>query len=147
MPHCDTFIQTLRQRGYRVTPQREMIVEIVAHSGRHMSAEEVFKEVQARTRAINVATVYRTLELLVEEGLVSRADLRDGRVIYATARHGPHVHLVCRHCGGITDADVDPLGRDGSTPVCPSSPCPGEGNHGVSHPRHFFLAQFGAQGQ
>ena len=42
------------------------------HSGRHMSAEEVFKEVQARTRAINVATVYRTLELLVEEGLVSR---------------------------------------------------------------------------
>lgn len=107
MPHCNTFIDTLRQRGYRITPQREMIVEIVAHSGRHMSAEEVFEEVHARTRATNVATVYRTLELLVEEGLASRADLGGGRVVYATAEHGPHIHLVCRHCGRVIDVDAD----------------------------------------
>ena len=107
MPHCNTFIQTLRQRGYRVTPQREMIVEIVAHSGCHMSAEEVFEQVQARTRAINLATVYRTLELLVEEGLASRADLGGGRVVYATAEHGPHIHLVCRQCGRVADIDAN----------------------------------------
>jgi len=107
MPHCNSLIQTLRQRGYRVTPQREMIIEIIAHNGRHMSAEEVFEEVQGRTRTINVATVYRTLELLVEEGLASRADLRGGRVVYATAEHGPHIHLVCRQCGRVIDVDTD----------------------------------------
>lgn len=107
MPHCNSFIQVLRQRGYRITPQREMIIEIIAHSGCHMSAEEVFEEVRARTRAINVATVYRTLELLVEEGLASRADLGGGRVVYATAKHGPHIHLVCRHCGRVIDVDVE----------------------------------------
>lgn len=106
MPHCHAFIETLRQRGYRVTPQREMIAEVVAHSGQHLTAEEVLEEVRARTRAINVATVYRTLNLLVQEGLASRADLGGGRVVFATARHGPHIHLVCRHCGRVVDADV-----------------------------------------
>jgi Fur family ferric uptake transcriptional regulator len=109
MPHCHTFIETLRQRGYRITPQREMIADVIAHSGQHMTAEEVFEEVRARTRAINIATVYRTLDLLVEEGLASRADLGGDRVVYATALHGPHVHLVCRHCGRVIDADVAPF--------------------------------------
>ena len=109
MSHCDTFIEILRQRGYRVTPQREMIVEIIAHSGRHMTAEDVFEDVQTRSQAINIATVYRTLDLLVEEGLASRIDLGSGRVIYATIQHGPHIHLVCRQCGHVTDLDIDPF--------------------------------------
>jgi Fur family ferric uptake transcriptional regulator len=109
MPHCDTFIETLRRRGYRITPQREMIAEVVAHGGKHMTADEVFEEVRARTRAVNVATVYRTLDLLVEEGLASRADLGGGRVVYATVQHGPHVHLVCQHCGRVVDADMAPF--------------------------------------
>jgi len=106
MSHCHTFIATLRQRGYRVTPQREMVIETIAHSGCHMTAEEVFETVRARVRAVNIATVYRALDLLVEEGLASRADLGGGRVVYATLRHGPHVHLVCRQCGRVTDAEV-----------------------------------------
>jgi len=109
MSHCHTFIAALRQRGYRVTPQREMVIETIAHSGRHMTAEEVFETVRARARAVNIATVYRALDLLVEEGLASRADLGGGRVVYATSRHGPHVHLVCRHCGRVTDAVVTPF--------------------------------------
>ena len=109
MPHCHSFIETLRQRGYRVTPQREMVIEVIARGGRHMAAEEVFEEVQAQTRAINIATVYRTLDLLVEQGLVSRADLGGGRVVYATLQHGPHIHLLCRYCGRIVDADVAPF--------------------------------------
>ena len=109
MSHCHTLIDTLRQRGYRITPQREMIVEAVCHSGRHLTAEEVFDTVQLRTRAINIATVYRTLDLLVEEGFASRADLGEGRVVYATASHGPHIHLVCRQCGHVTDVDVTPF--------------------------------------
>ena len=110
MPHCQSLLQSLRQQGYRITPQREMIVEAVAHSDYHLSAEEVFDRVQARARAINLATVYRTLELLVEQGLVSRVDLGGGRVVYATRRHGAHIHLVCRACGKVIDADNTLLG-------------------------------------
>jgi len=105
MTHCQTYIQTLRQRGYRVTPQREMIIEAIAHSGGHITAEEIFTQVRERTKSINLATIYRTLDLLVEEGLTSRADLRDGHAVYATAQHGPHIHLVCRSCNLTIDAD------------------------------------------
>ena len=105
MPHCHTLIEELRKQGYRLTPQREMIVQAIAHAGRHVTAEEIFEQVRARTHAVNVATVYRTLDLLVELGLVSRADLGDGKVTYASLRHGPHCHLVCRHCGRVIEAD------------------------------------------
>jgi len=131
MTHCHTLIEALRQRGYRVTPQREMIVEAIAHSGRHMTAEEVFEEVRERTRAVNIATVYRTLDLLVEEGLASRADLGGGRVVYATVRHGPHIHLVCRHCGRVIDADAAPF-----EPLFEHI----EARYGfVCHPHHFAI--------
>jgi Fur family ferric uptake transcriptional regulator len=106
MSHCHTVIEALRERGYRLTPQREMIVEAMADEGRHMTAEEIFERVQARTRAVNIATVYRTLDLLVEEGLASRMDVGSGHVVYATAHHGRHIHLVCRQCGGVLEADA-----------------------------------------
>ncbi len=105
MTHCHTLIQTLRQLGYRLTPQREMIIEAIAHAEGHLTAEEVSDLVKARTSAVNLATIYRTLDLLVEKGLATRADLWDGRVVYATIQHGPHIHLVCRQCGDVFNAD------------------------------------------
>jgi Fur family ferric uptake transcriptional regulator len=107
MTHCHTLIEELRKRGYRLTPQREMIVEAIAHAGHHVTAEEVFEQVQARTSAVNVATVYRTLDLLVDLGLVSRADLGGGKVCYASVNHGPHCHLICKQCGCTIEADHD----------------------------------------
>jgi Fur family ferric uptake transcriptional regulator len=105
MSPCQTFIDTLRSHGYRITPQREMIIEAIAHNGHHIDAETVYSHIQERTRTINIATVYRTLDLLVAQGLASRIDLGAGRVIYATYQHGPHIHLVCRQCGQVTDAN------------------------------------------
>lgn len=105
MTHCHTLLDTLRQRGYRLTPQREMIVEALAHADGHVTAEEIYAQVSDRVQTVNIATVYRTLELLVATGLTSRIDLWDGRVVYTTAQHGPHIHLVCRCCGEIFNAD------------------------------------------
>lgn len=105
MTHCDTLLQALRDWGYRITPQREMIVEAIAHTSGHATAEEIFEQVKTRTKYVNLATVYRTIDLLVERGLASRSDLWDGRVVYTTMHHGPHIHLVCRKCGGTYDAD------------------------------------------
>jgi Fur family ferric uptake transcriptional regulator len=112
MPHCQTLITDLRQKGFRITPQREIIIQTVAHSSNHMTAEEIFAEVQNRTRALNLATVYRTLDMLVDEGLVTEIDLGGGKSVYATVNHGPHIHLVCRGCGQIIDANpllLDPI--------------------------------------
>jgi Fur family ferric uptake transcriptional regulator len=114
MTHCHTLIDILRQRGYRITPQREMIVEALAHAGGHVTAEEIYDRVRDRTSVVNIATVYRTLDLLVAVGLASRVDLWDGRVVYTTLQHGPHVHLVCRNCGEVYNADFqlfEPLGE------------------------------------
>ena len=106
MTHCHTILEALRQRGYRITPQREMIIQAVAHSTRHITAEEVAEQVRVHTRAINIATVYRTLDLLWEEGFACRNDLSEGKIVYATFQHGPHIHLVCRKCNKINDADI-----------------------------------------
>ena len=109
MTHCHTLIEDLRQKGYRLTPQREMIINIIAHSESHMSADNIFSQVQERTAAVNIATVYRTLDMLVSEGLVCRTNLGAGKTVYATKQHGPHMHLVCKACHEIIDAPHDPL--------------------------------------
>lgn len=106
MIHCHTLEAVLRQRGYRVTPQREIIVEALAHSGRHMTAEEVLEIEQQRTRFLNIATVYRMLNLLVEHRLATPADLGKGRVVYATVWHEQHIHLGCRRCRLIQEIDT-----------------------------------------
>jgi Fur family ferric uptake transcriptional regulator len=64
MTHCHTYIQALRNLGYRITPQREMIIEALAHSSHHVTAEEIYAQVHQRAKAVNIATVYRTLDLL-----------------------------------------------------------------------------------
>jgi Fur family ferric uptake transcriptional regulator len=105
MTHCQTSIDKLRQHGCRITPQREMIVDAIDHSDHHMTAEEIYSTIHMRSKALNLATVYRTLELLVDVGLVSRADLGNGRIMYASDQHGPHIHLICRQCGQVVDAE------------------------------------------
>ncbi len=115
MTHCDTIIDELRKQGFRITPQREMIINTIAHSPQHITAEEIFEELKKHTRAINIATVYRTLDLLWQEGFARRNDLSEGKIVYSTFQHGPHIHLVCRRCNQVIEADVkllDSLGED-----------------------------------
>lgn len=105
---------TLRSLGYRMTPQREMIMETLFSANQHRTAEQIFEELQVRTRTLNIATVYRTLDLLVDEGLANRIDLGEDRIYYAASQHGPHIHLVCRQCGSVNESDytlLEPLGE------------------------------------
>lgn len=109
MSHCQTIVAELRNRGFRITPQRELIIRAIAHSPRHITAEEIAVRLQEHTQAINIATVYRTLDLLWQEGFACRNDLSEGRIVYATVQHGPHIHLVCRKCNQVIDADSEAL--------------------------------------
>jgi Fur family transcriptional regulator, ferric uptake regulator len=101
----------LRERGHRLTPQRELVLRAVERLG-HATPDEVLAAVHEESTAVNISTVYRTLELLEELGLIRHAHLSDRAPTYHSATAPAHVHLVCRGCGAVTEADqevVDPF--------------------------------------
>lgn len=99
---ADTWQEELRARGYRVTPQRQLVLEAVT-TLEHGTPEEICAEVQRTARGVNISTVYRTLELLEELGLVKHTHLGHGPPTYHLATEAEHVHLVCRRCGAVDD--------------------------------------------
>jgi Fur family ferric uptake transcriptional regulator len=106
-------IGKLSEQGYRLTPQRIMILSAIEKSQGHISAEEIYAQVAARYPQVNISTVYRTLELLKRLGLVTETDLGDGRLRYHPADKGHHHHLVCSECGDVIDLDESVLARLG----------------------------------
>ncbi len=93
--------------GYRLTVPRQAILDVLAKTTEHLSAEEIYLEVHKVHPAIGLTTVYRTLELLVQKGIVFRFDFGDRRARYELAENpkgiGHHHHLVCTGCGRIVD--------------------------------------------
>jgi Fur family ferric uptake transcriptional regulator len=93
----------LRSRGYRLTPQRQLVLEAVTKLG-HATPEDIVGQARRTAGAINISTVYRTLELLEELGLVTHTHLGHGAPTYHAATDEAHVHLVCRRCGSVGEA-------------------------------------------
>jgi len=104
-------ISKLSEQGYRLTPQRIMVLSAIEDSDDHISAEEIYAQIVAKYPQVNISTVYRTLELLKRLGLVTETDLGGGRVRYHSAEKGHHHHLVCQKCGTIIDIDESTLAR------------------------------------
>jgi Fur family ferric uptake transcriptional regulator len=101
----------LRSKGKRMTRQRRLIWDtFLTHSDGHLSADDVVERVRDQLRHVNPSTVYRTLDLLVDEGLLLRTDLGSDRAHYELAREHAHHHLVCERCGAITHFHDDVLG-------------------------------------
>jgi Fe2+ or Zn2+ uptake regulation protein len=100
-----TLTETLHARGMRVTPQRLVIHEALARLDRHATAEQVRDAVAERLPGVSLPTVYATLELLEELGLVRRVRAGSGALLY-DPRTTPHQHAVCRSCGAVEDLDV-----------------------------------------
>ena len=99
----------LAELGYRLTPQRLMVVSAIESSDSHISAEEIYSQVMAKYPHVNISTVYRTLDLLKQIGLVTETDLGGGRVRYHPRNKGYHHHLVCQECGAVIDLDESVL--------------------------------------
>ncbi len=99
-------LEALRERGFRLTPQRMMVLEAIESSDDHISAEEIHAKARAQYPYMNISTVYRTLDLLKELGLAAEADMGGGRLVYHPEGKAQHHHLVCRKCGKVTDIDV-----------------------------------------
>jgi len=100
--------ERLRERGYRLTPQRELILGAVEELG-HATPDEVLAEVRTHSTAVNASTVYRTLEVLEELGLVRHAHLSDRAPTYHSVDDHEHFHLVCRNCHRVISVDPDVL--------------------------------------
>ena len=100
--------EQLRARGYRVTPQRQLVLEAVARLD-HGTPEEIGAEVQQTARGVNISTIYRTLELLEQIGMVTHNHLRHGAPTYHLATDADHVHLKCRVCGRVTEVGPDAI--------------------------------------
>jgi Fur family ferric uptake transcriptional regulator len=132
-PAWQEMFSQLEARGYRLTPQRQLILEALfacasqapEASGqplvaagqpptRHVTAEEIHAYIRERFPQINLSTVHRTLELLEELGLVTHAHFADHVARYHPVDLGQHHHLLCRNCGGIwelEDETIHPLSR------------------------------------
>jgi len=94
-----------------MTRQRQLIWEaLTTEPERHLSAEDVVDRVRAQLAQVNPSTIYRTLDLLVDEGLLLRTDLGGDRSYYEPAREHAHHHLVCERCGSVQHLHDEELG-------------------------------------
>ena len=96
----------LHSHGYRVTPQRALVLAAVGALG-HATPEEILGRVQVDAPRVNLSTVYRTLEVLEEVGLVTHAHLGHGSPTYHSVDEDVHIHLVCGHCGVVDAIPAD----------------------------------------
>lgn len=103
---------TLRRAGLRATPQRlRVLATLTEHQG-HLTAEEIATHAQVSDPQLNLSTVYRTLDRLIERGLVVVTDLGEGVREFELLDSPPHHHLICQRCGSalqIGDEVFEPL--------------------------------------
>ena len=107
MQQLEQIIDTLREEGFRITPQRTAIVDYLLKTDDHPSAELIHKIVKKRYPMVSLSTVYKTLDLLKEKRLVNEIEV-DGEARF-DAHTDEHINLVCMNCGKIEDVDEDLL--------------------------------------
>src|SRR5919199_768185 len=106
----DALADLLHARGSRVTPQRQLVIEQVLATRGHIVPEAIYLEVSRRFPSINRSTVYRTLQLLEEMGLISHAHVEEGSTRYHRAEDRQHIHLVCNRCGDLQEIEDVAIG-------------------------------------
>src|SRR5713226_1186384 len=102
--------EMLRKRGYRLTPQRHMILSVIQEADGHLSIDQITERVQQRNPYVSLSTIYRTLELLRELGLVRENHLPGEQPHYELAQGYAHHHLICRGCHATIHLDEALLG-------------------------------------
>ncbi len=101
-PIKSSLLQALRQRGYKVTPQRNAIIDIISEDRSHPGAYDIFRKARRKLPAISISTVYSTLDLFKREGLVKELEFYDMENRYE-ADISDHINLVCMKCGTVQD--------------------------------------------
>ncbi|MBV8819669.1 MAG: transcriptional repressor [Acidobacteriaceae bacterium] len=110
----ETTTTSLKRRGVRLTRQRQILLDLIDQSGKHLDAEQLFQLAKAKDPRINRVTVYRTLKLLKTGGLVDELDLmhhNGDQHYYETRLKQEHAHVICLRCGRIEEFFGEPLQR------------------------------------
>mgnify|MGYP000872121246 CR=1 FL=1 len=102
-----TIIKTFRNSGYRATPQRIAISRYILRNHEHPTAQKTYQEVKKTHPTVSLSTIYTTIKILKETGLVCELNLPESQTRYDPNTE-PHLHLVCLQCGSITDW-MDPI--------------------------------------
>ena len=108
----DGIRDSLKQRGVRLTRQRQILLELIDNSGQHLDAERLYDLAKQRDPKLNRVTVYRTLKMLKEGGLVDELDLMHiggDQHYYETRLKQEHAHVICLRCGKVEEFFGEPL--------------------------------------
>jgi Fur family transcriptional regulator, ferric uptake regulator len=95
----------LRRAGHKVTPQRMMIIEALRNASGHITAAQIAEQVKGRYPAVDLSTVYRTLDVLKRMRVATAIDVGTGDAMFEWAPPEPHHHLVCTSCDKISNLD------------------------------------------
>ncbi len=101
------FMKLMQSRGFRVTPQRLLILDAVCEGQGHTTFGEIYRRVKELDSTIDQSTIYRTLDVLCEIGIVVSADIGEDGTVYEIAGKPPHHHIVCRECGAVQALNLD----------------------------------------
>ena len=107
-----TIHSSLRDRGVRLTRQRKLLLDLIDRSGRHLDAETLYLMAHEQDAKLNRVTVYRTLRMLKESGLVDELDLahfEGEKHYYETRMKQEHAHVICLRCGRVEEFFGEPL--------------------------------------
>ncbi len=108
----ETLKKKLKEKGFKLTPQRKSIIDvIIANQGKHLSAEEIYDLVKNSCPNIGLATIYRTMQIFDEVGVVYKNNFDDGRSRYELYQDEDHQHhhLICIKCGKVVEVEEDLL--------------------------------------
>jgi|GEM_PF-957754 len=98
----EQYMVSLKRCGFRLTPQRRLIVRtLIENMGKHPNAQELLQMVQSEDPSVGIATVYRTVEILSQIGLLSTMNMEEGFSRFEIRRNSVHFHAFCRYCGKI----------------------------------------------
>ena len=98
------FKDVLRKEGLKITPQRIAVLEEIIKDKGHRESEDVYMAIKTQKTHVSRATVYRTLDILVQHGFARKLNLGDGRARYETKIDSPHHdHIICNECGKIIE--------------------------------------------
>jgi Fur family ferric uptake transcriptional regulator len=113
VPTEKNILTALKARGYKLTPQRKVVLNVIVSSHDHLSAAEIYERAHRLNPRIGLATVYRTLDILLDMGRVCQIHSRGSSPVYmATRAEEHHHHLVCTECGTVvhfSECDLEDL--------------------------------------
>jgi len=95
----------LRHAGKRITPQRILILEAIAQGGRHLDADEIYRRAKTRAPNLSLSTVYRTIGVLKDAGVIEELHLDAEHHHYELKDEAGHHHLICQGCGRVIEFD------------------------------------------